>query len=203
MPKHLDTEVLRASEWEVRQIAAADGRAFITEHHYSKGCSNTAVYMHGLFRREETDLLGVAQWLPPTRVAAESVNRDCWTRVLSLTRLAVHPDVPKNGATFLMARSMRLIEQEGKWVSLVTYADEFMNHTGVIYRAANWDYVGLMKANPRWEDATGKQVARKSTRSRNDAEMRELGYRMVGKYQKHKFVKHFKPRRPKAQAVPR
>lgn len=189
------SQVLRASDYEVRPISVSEGRAFIITHHYSKGCSNTAVHMHGLFRKGCTDLLGVAQWLPPTRVAAESVNKLAWRRVLSLTRLAVHPNVPQNGATFLMARSMRLIEQEQKWVSLVTYADEFMGHTGSIYRAANWEYVGFMKPQPRWEDSTGKQVAKKATRTRTKAEMEALGYRMVGSFRKHKFVKHFHQRR--------
>ena len=67
----LDT-VLRASDYEVRPVPLADGRAFIIKHHYSKGCSNTAVYVHGLFRKNEDTLLGVAQWLPPTRVTAVS-----------------------------------------------------------------------------------------------------------------------------------
>jgi len=188
-------EVLSAKDYEVRPVPVAQGRTFIIAHHYSKGCSNTAVHMHGLFRKGDARLLGVAQWLPPTRVAAESVNRENWTRVLSLTRLAVHPDVPKNGATFLMARSMRLIETEQKWATLVTYADEFMQHTGAIYRAANWDYLGFMKPQPRWEDRDGKQVAKKATRTRTNAEMEALGYRKVGSFRKHKFVKHFKIRK--------
>lgn len=183
---------LRASDYEVRPVLLKEGRAFIMEYHYSKGCSNTAVYVHGLFRKGSDILLGVAQWLPPTRVAAESVNRDQWKRVLSLTRLAVHPDVPTNGASFLMGRSIKMIKAEGKWVSLVTYADEFMGHSGQIYRATNWQYVGFMKGSPRWEDESGRQIARKSTVSRNNAQMRELGYRMVGTFGKHKFVMHLR-----------
>lgn len=181
---------LRASDYEVRPVPLKDGRAFIVAHHYSKGCSNTAVYVHGLFRKDDNVLLGVAQWLPPTRVAAESVNREQWKRVLSLTRLAVHPDVPTNGASFLMGRSIKMIKAEGKWVSLVTYADEFMGHSGQIYRATNWRYIGFMKGSPRWENKDGRQVARKSTVSRNNAQMRDLGYKMVGTFGKHKFVMH-------------
>lgn len=189
------SDVLSAKDYEVRTIPLREGRAFIIEHHYSKGCSNTAVYVHGLFRKGEDTLLGVAQWLPPTRVAAESVNRENWTRVLALSRLAVRPDVPKNGASFLMARSIRLIEKDQKWLSLVTYADDFMGHTGQIYRATNWEYVGHMKGSPRWEDVNGRQVARKATISRKNMEMLELGYRMVGTFGKHKFVKHLRLRK--------
>lgn len=186
---------LRAEDYEVRDVAAREAREFVAAHHYSKGCSNTRVYSHGLYRAGETDLLGVAIWLPPTKVAAQSVNRDDWQRVLSLTRLAVHPAVPSNAATFLMGASIRLIRQDGRFVSLVTYADTFMSHTGAIYRASNWTYVGEMKGSPRWEDADGRQVARKSTISRTDAQMRALGYRNVGSFTKHKFVLHLKTQR--------
>jgi len=181
---------LRAKDYVVRDAPAREAREFVVEHHYSKGCSNTRVYSHGLYRAGETDLLGVAIWLPPTKVAAQSVNRDAWQKVLSLTRLAVKPDVPSNAASFLMARSIKLIRQDGRFVSLVTYADDFMGHTGAIYRATNWTYVGQMKGSPRWEDANGRQVARKSTVSRNDAQMRELGYRNVGTFGKRKFTMH-------------
>lgn len=185
---------LKATEYFVCSIPLAVGRRFIAQHHYSKGCSNTAVYMHGLFRARDNQLLGVAQWLPPTKVAAQSVNKDNWQQVLALSRLAVHPSVPTNGASFLMGRSIRLIQQANKWQTLVTYADDFMGHSGQIYKATNWEYLGRMKGSPRWEDGDGRQVARKSTVSRTDAQMRELGYVMVGSFDKHKFVKHLKIR---------
>lgn len=137
-------------------------------------------------------------WMPPTRVAAESVNREAWTRVLALTRLAIHPDVATNGASLLLGGSIRKIRDGEKWVSLVTYADEFMQHSGAIYRATNWTYVGRMSANPRWEDAEGRQVSRLSTKSRTNAQMIALGYRMVGSFAKHKFIMHLKPKRRRA-----
>ena len=186
---------LRAKDYEVRDVPAKEAREFIVAHHYSKGCSNTRVYSHGLYRVGDPELLGVAIWLPPTKVAAQSVNRDEWQKVLSLTRLAVKPGVPKNAATFLMAASTRMIRRERRFVSLVTYADEFMGHKGGIYRAANWNYAGLMKGSPRWEDASGRQVARKSTVSRTNAQMTELGYRVVGTFGKHKFFMHLNDNR--------
>lgn len=191
---------LRSADYEVRVIPGEgkpwrEARRFVADHHYSRGCSNTSTYVHGLYRRGEYDLLGVAMWLPTTRVAAESVNKDEWRKVLSLSRLAIHPDIPSNAATFLMGRSIRLIRQDGRFVSLVTFADEFMGHKGAIYRAANWTYAGCMRPRPRWEDKDGRQVATKSTRTRTKAEMEKLGYRMVGSYKKHKFVMHLRIQR--------
>ncbi|MEG3175856.1 hypothetical protein U1872_06410 [Sphingomonas sp. RB3P16] len=188
---------LRADDYEVRLIPQPEWRAarqFVVEHHYSRGCSNTSVYAHGLYRKGASELLGVAMWMPPTRIAAESVNEPQWRKVLTLSRLAIRPDVPKNGATFLMGRSIRLIRRDARFVSLVTYADDFMKHTGAIYHAANWTYVGKTAKYPRWEDKSGGQVAKLATKTRTNAQMRALGHTLVGTFAKHKFVMHLKQR---------
>jgi hypothetical protein len=182
---------LHKSDWLVKNVPLSAAKAFISAHHYSGGCSNTRVYSHGLFKKEDGELYGVALWLPPTKVAAESVNKNQWQKVLSLSRLACRPEAPKNSASFLMAASIRKIKEEGRFVSLVTYADLRMGHTGAIYKATNWQYIGEMKGSPAWVDpSTGRQVARKSTKSRKNAEMLALGYECLGVFGKHKFVMH-------------
>ncbi len=182
----------KADEWEVKPAPLQEGRALVAAHHYSKGGSNTAVYMHGLYNKHDGQLYGVARWLPPTRVACESVNKADWKRVLSLTRLAILPEVPQNAATFLMGRSIRLIRKEGRFVSLVTYADESQGHAGTIYKASNWTYIGRTGPYPRWLDKAGRQVAAKATVNRTKAEMEALGHVKQGSYFKHKFVIHLK-----------
>lgn len=180
---------LKRGEWLVRNADFREAQAFIVAHHYARGGSNTFVYCHGLFPADDpTRLMGVAWWLPPTRVACESVNKENWTKVLSLTRLAIHPDVPKNACTFLLARSVRLIRAEGRFTDLVTYADESQGHNGGVYRAANWRYSGRTGPYPRWVDANGKQTAPKATVNRTKSEMEALGCVMTGRHYKHKFT---------------
>ncbi len=191
---------LRAADYEVRLIPNRGApwqaaRRFIAEHHYSGGCSKTAVYAHGLYRRGEDELLGVAMWLPPTKVAAQSVNKDDWRLVLSLSRLVVHPSIPTNGATFLMGRSIRAIRKIGRFVSLVTYADGFMEHTGAIYLASNWTYVSTNPGTPRWEDGEGRQVSNRSTTTKTKAQLEAAGARYIGRFPKLKFVMHLKIQR--------
>lgn len=176
-----------------------EARALITAHHYARGGSQTHVYFHGLYHRYSGGLFGVAQWLPPTRVCAESVNRVGWRRVLSLTRLACIPEAPKNAASFLIAGSVAIIRAEGKWTDLVTFADESQNHLGGIYRATNWVYRGRTSPNPRWVDGQGRQVATLATKTRTKAQMLALGYRMVGKFSKHKFTMSLSPKPRKAR----
>lgn len=187
--------VARREDYLVARIAHASGAALIREHHYARGCSNTGI-MHGLFRAGA--LVGVAHWLPPTRVCAESVAGAAWRKVLSLSRLVVLPSEPQNCATLLMAASIRLLPAAWEW--LVTYADESQGHRGIIYLAGGWSFVGKTKPEARWIDANGRQVSRKSgPTSRTAEEMARLGHALAGRWSKLKFVRHLK-RRARAQS---
>lgn len=182
---------LRRAEWAVEVAPLEAAQKMVRDHHYAKGGSNTAVYVHGLYHKESEKLFGVAWWLPPTRVAAESVNKHHWKQVLSLTRLVCLPDAPQNAASFLIAGSIKLINADGRFCSLVTYADEARGHSGAIYRATNWEYVGRTGPYPRWEcSKTGRQVSPKSTVNRTKSQMEALGHIKTGSFHKHKFVKH-------------
>lgn len=179
---------LASAEWDVRSCPLTEAQALIRLHHYAGGGSNTGVYTHGLYRKGEDALYGVAWWLPPTRVACESVDKAQWKKVLSLTRMAVLPRAPKNACSFLLARSTRMIFKDRRFVTLVTYADESQGHTGGVYRSAGWEYVGRTGSYPRWLDQSGKQVAPKSTTNRTKAQMEALGHVKVGAFHKPKFV---------------
>jgi len=183
-------EVFLKNEWEVKDAPFIEGQELIKKYHYAKGGSNTYVYMHGLYHKETKKLCGIAWWLPPTRVACESVNKDQWKKVLSLTRMVVIPKVPRNACSFLLSKSISIIKRDNRFVSLVTYADEYQGHTGLVYKASNWIYVGKTGPYPKWIDCNGKQVSQKSTKNRIKSKMEEMGYINIGKFYKHKYVLH-------------
>lgn len=186
-------ERLRSSGWIVKDVPLREAQRLVREHHYSRGGSNTAVFVHGLYHVASGKLCGVAWWLPPTRPACESVNRQHWRAVLALTRMVVLPGVPKNACSFLLARSVRAIKKDGRFCTLVTYADESQGHSGGVYRACNWEYLGRTAPTPRWRDpATGRQVSPKATVNRTKAQMESLGYVKQGSFRKHKFVLHLR-----------
>ena len=183
---------LNKNEWTVKPISLKRARELVTKLHYSKGATNTGVYTHGLFRKEkslyESDCLGVAWWLPPTKNAANATYPENWRRVLVLTRLAIEPSVPKNGASFLLSQSIKLIDKDRKWECLVTYADTWQEHTGAIYKATNWEYIGETKPSPVFQNAEGKMMGRKrGGKNLTKKELTELGYNEIGKFYKHKF----------------
>jgi hypothetical protein len=182
---------LRRADWRVDWLPHAEAVEFIERQHYAGGAPNTSTYRHALFAVDDWHTVhGVALWLPPTRPAAVSVagDRDP-SGVLTLSRLVVAPHVPTNGASFLLGRSMRLIDPT-RWHTLVTYADTRQGHTGAIYRATNWTYVGEVPGSSSWLDPNGVQRSRKRGPNNLSADtMRELGYTQLSRVPKHKFVR--------------
>lgn len=189
--RHKPANGLRRKEWRVDTCSLAQATELVERLHYSAGAANTATFRHGLFHLESWPLVvsGCALWIPPTRTAAQATWPDNWRGVLALSRLAIECEVPTNGASFLLSASERLIREHPRWECLVTYADEWQGHTGAIYRAAGWEYVGLTKPE-RVYVLNGRMTARKAGPvTRTNAEMLALGATNVGSFARHKFRK--------------
>lgn len=178
---------LRRAEWNVERIPHGEAVAAIHAWHYSHSAPNTG-QTFGLFHKGEgmSPLLGAALWLPPTRRAAEAVAGEAWGGVLSLSRLVVAPEAPRNAATFLLSASMRLLDR-GRWPVLLTYADTHQGHTGAIYKATGWRLDAITNAGSYFVK-DGRQVGRKrGSRNIPIAQLRADGYVEV-KADKLRFV---------------
>lgn len=185
---------LRAEDWAVLKVPHREADWFIRHHHYAQTVPNTGTYVHGLFRREDTEqallgeLRGVALWIPPTRAAAETVAGEHWRSVLALSRFAVAEDCPRNAASYLLGQSMRLIDRS-RWRWLLTYADTRLGHTGGIYRATNWTCLGEVPAGDVWLDPAGRQRGRKrGGHTLTAGQMAAAGYVRAEPFPKVKFV---------------
>lgn len=178
----------------MEDISHKSAYAFVVEWHYAKGMANTAIFSHGLFD-DLGALLGVAVWLCPTKRACQTVDPDDWKRVVGLSRLAIHPSVPKNACSFLISKSIDLIRADGRYKSLVSFADSSRGHSGLIYRASGWTYMGRTVPTPLWIDPMdGKMQSIKATKTRTVAEMKQLGFEFKGRFFKHKFVRYLDKR---------
>lgn len=180
-------ENLRRSDWIVERVPHGEAAAVITAWHYSHSTPNTG-QTHGLFGRHEAlgPLMGAALWLPPTRRAGEAVAGEGWGGVLSLSRLAVHPDLPRNAASFLLAASMRLLDRD-RWPTLLTFADHQQGHTGAIYKATGWTLDGVSTTGSYFV-RNGVQVGRKrGKRNVSAAQLRADGYEEV-RSEKFRFI---------------
>lgn len=148
----------------------------------------------GLWRKGEWmdfQCAGVTWWLPPTKTAGGSVCLENPQGVLALSRVVLAPPNMKNACSFLIRHSMRFIDRE-RWPVLLTYADEWQGHGGVIYKAladAGWVHDGYSKPERTYVDANGRMASRKrGPKTFTHAEMLSLGYECKGKFRRKRFV---------------
>lgn len=182
---------LRKADYWVAECPMEEARTLIEAHHYSGGTSKTRVYTHGLYRRGDELVgerpVGCAWWLPPTKPAAMSFAGEHWRGVLSLSRLVIEPDVPTNACSFLLSKSVKLIDRM-KWHTLITYADSWKNHTGAIYKAAGWKYMGDTKPGRNYV-LNGRMISIKSgAKTRSHKDMIAMGAELVGAFKKSRWM---------------
>lgn len=186
-----DGDILRRADYVVEPVPWAMAREMFRAYHYTGGSGNAVVFRHGLFHRNNAmDCLGAAFWMAAVPPVARSVGANP-SEVVTLSRLVVQPGMPTNAASFLLGGSVRLIRADGRFRVLVTYADEGQGHTGTIYRATNWGYLGATKgaSGGSWVNADGKRVDRRlGPWFRSVEEMTALGYVRLPESRKHKFV---------------
>jgi len=147
---------LRKAEWRVRDGLPWEVRDLVQRYHYSRDYGGGAAAQHVLVPASSVwagPAWGAAIWHP----AVYAMRRyDCLP--LQLSRLVVHPDAPKNAASFLLRRSMGLLDRR-QWPVLLTYADTGQGHRGAIYEATGWDRDGQGGGWNYYEPETGRQLA--------------------------------------------
>ena len=174
--------------WHIAQANHSMASDFIRQYHYAKSVGRVFAYVHGLYS-PDWQLMGVAWWMPPPYAAAVKYSLTTHQRVLMLSRLCVHPDTPKNSASYLLGGSVRMIRHGQRFDSLISYADTWQNHEGKIYQATNWQYAGQTAPARVYVDSAGATHSCKVSAggTRNRAQMEALGYRLVGSYPRHVY----------------
>ena len=170
-----------------RRFKHGEAVEFISEHHYARGASNTGISPTGLYHSEGDQLLGALMWLPPVMGAAKSVAPRQPHAVLSLHRLAIAPEAPRNSASYLISRAIKLLDD--RWELCLTYADSGRGHVGTVYQATAWEYHGETRPRPVWRDAQGRMVSpKRGARTLTHEELIAEGAQLVGRFSKHKYV---------------
>ncbi len=73
--------------------------------------------------------------------------------VLELNRLVINSTAPKNSASLLVSRSIKMLPRDS---IIVSYADTDMGHLGIIYQATNFIYTGATVARTDIDSGEGK-----------------------------------------------
>jgi hypothetical protein len=125
---------------ETGSTEARLAREFVKAHHYSKTCPPGHFY----FLAHHNDVVvGAAVYrkpsLPNTRRAYEAD--------IELSRLVLIDDCGKNSESRFIGFQLKWLKKNAWPSKVVSFADPVYGHSGVIYKAANFDYLGREKGH--------------------------------------------------------
>jgi hypothetical protein len=117
-----------------------------------------------LAMRRGLETLGAVVFALPPKETSVRYGGQTW----ELARLWIDDSVPANSETWFLGKAVRYVRAHHPEVrALVSYADPSANHSGTIYRAANWKSDGRTdqeRKTPRFDYAdriTGKKYSRR------------------------------------------
>ena len=120
---------------------------FIEKHHYSHNVNGIQSYYHfGLYREGKfglPEMIGAMMYampsMPHTSKKYNPINPD---RCFELRRLVCVDDTPKNTESYFIGQTFKWLKKNTDIEVIVSFADEEEGHTGVIYKATNFNYLG-------------------------------------------------------------
>jgi len=135
------------TDFTVEEIPRKSLVGFIEKHHYSHNVNGVqSLYHYGLYREGNfgiPKMIGAMMYahpsMPATAAKYNPINPD---KCLELRRLVCIDDTPKNTESYFIGKTFKLLKQTTDMEVVVSFADQHQGHTGVIYKASNFDYLG-------------------------------------------------------------
>lgn len=156
---------------------------YIEKHHYSGTAkSQKPVFTYRLLN-SKGQIKGIAVVGQPCGSRVEEAYSEFGGKVLELRRMVILPPKPKNTGSYFLSKIIKHLRTTEYGV-LVSYADPNYGHTGGLYRAANFVFMGEERAsNPRKLLYMGKKYSEREVYQKRDgkyikkAKVLQMAYR--------------------------
>ena len=138
---------MSVTNFTVEHIKRKAVTTFIEKHHYSHNINGIQSYYHfGLYTEGNFGLpkmIGAMLYampsMPDTAAKYNPINP---RRCMELRRLVCIDDTPKNTESYFIGKTLRWLKQNTDVEVIVSFADQHYGHSGVIYKASNFDHFG-------------------------------------------------------------
>lgn len=131
----------------------------VTARHYSR---RPCIFWAGFGLIIDNMVEGCVVYGQPSPQLFKHAFRDRDFRLYELSRLVIQTR-EQNAASFLVGRSLRMLEQPS---AVVSYADSAWGHVGSIYQATNWIYTGATKSHDHLYLIDGERIHPMTLRDR-------------------------------------
>jgi len=178
---------------DVLPIEPSQTYDWLLKKHYAHRIPSIS-YAFGLYN--DSELIGIVTYgTPPSSSLKKGIAGEKYAGiVLELNRLVISETAPKNSASRLIGKSLKLLPNPS---IVVSYADTEHGHIGYVYQATNFIYTGLSAKRTNWslegcEGLHSFTIADKSRGRENRAQyMRETygeKFTLTPRSRKHRYV---------------
>lgn len=192
-----------AIAYTVKLVERSAVRDFIEKHHYSHNINGLmSSYCFGMYD-QEGEMVGAMIYGKLGMANAWKKYGDSIDEVMELRRLVLVDDTPKNSESYFIGRTLRWLKANTEVKTIVSYADPNYGHSGVIYRATNFEHVGMTASGKViiWD---GKKYHDKAIRTKYKGELKPFAKRLKQALEegeahyetqlpKHIYVKNLRP----------
>ena len=134
-------------DFTVEQVPRKSVKSFIEKYHYSHSINGLhSDYQFGLYTEGKfgiPKMIGAMLYgtpaMPDTAAKYNPINPN---RCMELRRLVCIDDTPKNTESYFIGKTLRWLKQNTDVEVIVSFADQHYGHSGVIYKASNFDHFG-------------------------------------------------------------
>ena len=190
-------------DYVVRAVERSEVRDFIERHHYSHNINGLmSSYCFAMYDQADA-MVGAMIYGKLGMANAWKKYGDSIDEVMELRRLVLVDDTPKNSESYFIGRTLRWLKANTEVKTIVSYADPNYGHSGIIYRATNFEHVGMTAPGKViiWD---GKKYHDKAIRTKYKGELKPFAKRLrqaledgEAHYEtqlpKHIYVKNLRP----------
>lgn len=179
-------------DYTVQKIACKTAKEYIKEHHYSHGCHNSPSPCYGLF--DGGSLIGVCMFATPCSEAVRASifgnSKEDKDSVVELHRLHILDVTPKNAESFFISRCLKMLKTDRpKTKAVISFSDTTQGHSGVIYQASNFYFIGKTSPATFYVDKDGRlRHPRQNGHNVTKDEARNLGWKPVKRFAKNRYL---------------
>lgn len=175
--------ILKARELRISPCELAQIRRFVETHHYSHNVNG--VKISHCFRVEFGGKLVGGVIFGALSTTAWKRFADSEEKVMELRRLVLLDEAGRNSESRVVGWCLRWLKKHAPAIEVVvSYADPAHGHSGVIYRASNFQHVGMSAADKGFRDPeTGKTYHSRALRTKYNGDFKPFVKKLRAKHE--------------------
>jgi len=168
--------MLNNGQYRVEIVERNTIKDFLETHHYSKSINGVkSDYCFAMYH--DNQLIGAMLYGKLGMANAWRKYADSEEKVIELRRLALIDETPKNSESWFIGWTMRWLKKNTTIEYIVSYADSNYGHSGIIYKATNFQHVGMTASGKViiWD---GKKYHDKTIRTKYKGQLKPFAKRV-------------------------